>query len=204
MPAPNESGAKPPPPAAGAKAPAGPAKASPLQAWLPLILALVLMPALGFATMNFMLLPKLKQQLAQPPAGGEEAAAAEPEAKPAAAHGAKPDEKAGHGAKAPAKGAKEMVVMSKLMVNVSGSMGSRLLMVSLTMAGTGSDFKARVDQNEAQLRDTACSILQTKTLADLEKPGTRTLLRSELHNAFNGILGESRLQEIFIPEFVVQ
>ena len=46
--------------------------------------------------------------------------------------------------------------------------------------------------NDAPLRDMASSTLSSKTLADLEKPGERNLIRTELITGFNNILGERR------------
>ena len=43
-----------------------------------------------------------------------------------------------------------------------------------------------------------------KRLADLEKPGARNLIRSELINGFNNILGDSMVQDIYFTEFAIQ
>jgi flagellar FliL protein len=50
----------------------------------------------------------------------------------------------------------------------------------------------------------ACSSLATKTLADLEKPGARNLIRNELITGFNNILGDSSVQDIYFTEFAIQ
>jgi flagellar basal body-associated protein FliL len=47
-------------------------------------------------------------------------------------------------------------------------------------------------------------ILSVKTLADLEKPGSRNLIRTELINGFNNVLGENSVSEIYITEFGIQ
>ena len=58
--------------------------------------------------------------------------------------------------------------------------------------------------NDAQLRDMAMGALANKTLADLEKPGARNLIRTELINGFNNVLGDNSVQEIYITEFGIQ
>jgi flagellar basal body-associated protein FliL len=50
----------------------------------------------------------------------------------------------------------------------------------------------------------ACGVLSTKTLADLEKPTARNLIRTELISGFNNILGEAMVQEIYLTEFAIQ
>jgi flagellar FliL protein len=188
---PKETGA----PAAAAGAAKGGKGA--LMAWLPLGLAVVLMPALAFATTNFLLIPKLRKELGLTgaPAAAAAAAPAEAGAAPAATHGAEG---------AATTGGKESVPMTKLLVNVAGTMGSRFLMTSLTLVGGGADFRKKVEDRDAQLRDLACSILAVKTIADLEKPGARNVIRSELQNAFNGILGDSSVKDIFFTDFAIQ
>jgi flagellar FliL protein len=94
--------------------------------------------------------------------------------------------------------------MNKLLVNVSGTMGARYLLVSLSLMGSDADLKAKMQEMEPQLRDMACGALASKTLADLEKPGVRNLIRSELLSGFNGILGAPMVQEIYLTEFAIQ
>ena len=187
--APEETGDAAPPPAQGGG----------LKALLPLILTVVLMPVLAWAMTTFVLVPKLQKSLGLAPAAHEE--------KPAesAAHESDAPE---HGDKGSAEkgkgGSRETVVMTKLLVNVSGTMGSRYLLTSLTLSGGSPDFKTKVEKNEAKLRDTACTLLATKTINDLEKPGARNLVRSELLNSFNNILGANTVQEIYMTEFAIQ
>jgi flagellar protein FliL len=94
--------------------------------------------------------------------------------------------------------------MNKLLVNVADTMGARYLLVSLSVVGNASDFKDKMLEHDAQLRDMACGALATKTLADLEKPGERNSIRTELITGFNNILGDSMVQEIYLTEFAIQ
>jgi flagellar protein FliL len=170
---------------APAPASAAPAVAPPggLKAWMPLLLTLLIMPAVAYAVTTLVLLPKLQSGLGLAPA----AASA----------------KAGKGGKE-SEVKKELVPLSKLLVNLAGSMGSRYLMISFTLVGTGADFRAKITDNDAQLRDAAGSVLSNKSLADLERPGARNLIRSELLSTFNNVLGKGAIQEIYLTEFAVQ
>lgn len=168
-----------------------------VKALLPLILSVALMPAVAFVMTKFVLIPQLQKGMTvkaatpgkQAPAGGHGAAGA---------HGEKP-KKEGAGAR------RETAVMNKLLVNVSGTMGARFLLVSLSLAGTGGEeFKTKIEEHEAQLKDSATSALSLKTIADLEKPNARNLIRTELITGFNNILGEPMIQEIYFTEFAIQ
>jgi flagellar protein FliL len=153
--------------------------------WLPLLITIVLMPALAFGVAQFVILPQLQKGL-----------------------GIKTDDSSsgsGSESRKESAGAKqETVLMNKMLVNVAGTMGARYLLVSISVAGSASDFKDKMAEHDAQLRDMACGTLATKTLADLEKPGARNLIRSELISGFNNILGDSMVQDIYFTEFAIQ
>lgn len=190
MPAPANRSEAAPAPDEGAAAPqanpSAPTASGGFKAWLPLIVMAVLMPGLAFVMTTFVLVPRLQKGL------GVSAAAA-----PATEASAKP-------AKAVSSAKKESVTMNKLLVNVAGTMGARYLLVSLSVVGSSADFKAQMDSHDAQLRDMAQTALSTKTLADLEKPGARNLIRNELISGFNNILGDGTVEEIYFPEFAIQ
>jgi len=97
------------------------------------------------------------------------------------------------------------VPFQKLLVNIAGTMGQRFLLMSLSLSSTGGEeFRTKVTDDDAALRDMCLGILSTKTLADLEKPGARNLIRTELLNGFNNILGDNSVSEIYITEFGIQ
>lgn len=171
------------PPQKATETEASPAKAGG-GSWLPLIVTLVLMPVLAFGMAQFVILPQLQKGLGLHPAAA-----------------AKTDTSAKKDA---AAGKQESVIMSKLLVNVADTMGARYLLVSLSVVGDGSDFKQKMEDHDAQLRDMACGDLATKTLADLEKPGERNAIRNELITGFNNILGDSVVQQIYLTEFAIQ
>jgi flagellar basal body-associated protein FliL len=65
-------------------------------------------------------------------------------------------------------------------------------------------LKQKVDDNRDQLMDLATSALCTKTITDLEKPGARNIIRSELITIFNNALGSAVIKEIYITELAIQ
>jgi flagellar basal body-associated protein FliL len=182
---------------------APPASRGGLQAWLPLIVSVVMMPVLAYGLTSFVLIPKLRQELG----GGKEVQAREPA--PAPQHGGGKEEKApapqhGGGNSKESGKLKNKAVISKVIVNVSGSLGSRMLLASFTLAGASNDLKTQVEEHMDQLRDLAASTLASKTIADLEKPEARNLIRAELMSQFNAALGGNVIQEIYLTEFAIQ
>lgn len=200
---------------AGAAAPAG---GGGLKAWLPLIVTVLVMPAMAWAMTQFVLLPKVKAALSETsetPAAdsGEKTEAAAHNAGGGGGHGGKSGGKSGafeltpqlkeRGVKVAANG-RITIPLNKILVNVAGTMGSRYLLTSVTLSGSKPNFVDLVLGNEAQLLDTAAGVLGSKTLADLEKPNSRQVVRTELLTVFNNVLGSGTVEEIFFTEFAIQ
>lgn len=202
-------------PAAPAAAPAG----GGIKAMLPLILNLVLMPAIAFAMTQFVLVPKLSAPAA-PAAGHAEGgdgheAAADPHAAPDDGHGKKEDSHGaakddGHGKKDDGHGggggakAGPVPLSGKILVNVAGSAGTRFLQANISLVSPKSNLKDLVEKYDAQLRDAASGALATKTISDLEKTGARNLIKAELLGQFNIILGSGTVTDVYLTEFAIQ
>lgn len=178
----------------------GAAPSGGIKAMLPLILNVVLMPVMAYVMTVFVLLPKINSAGVTAQAKTEHGEPAE-----AGGHGEPAKEEGGSsGGKHGGGGGKTSVPLSaKVLVNVSGTAGTRFLLASLTLVGNA-ELKEAVDKSDAQLRDVAASVLATKTINDLDKPGSRNLIRTELISAFNGVLGEGRVKEIYFTEFAIQ
>ncbi len=177
-------------------------------AWLPLIVMLVGMPAMAFVMTNYVLLPKLKAELG---GGGGHEEAAKPEkadghapAKSDGGHGGGKEAKPS-GKEAAGKGGPRITYqLNKVLVNVAGSAGARYLIANYTLVGSSADFKTKLDERKDQMLDVAIGVMGTKTIADLEKPGARNLIRNELMSAWNTALGGNVVKEIYITEFAIQ
>lgn len=115
-------------------------------------------------------------------------------------HGEKKEE--GHGKSS--GGGKPSAQFGKVLVNVAGSLGARYLLTNFTLVGAKSDIKDKVEANKDQLMDVAIGILRAKNLQDLEKPGASNLIRTELMGAFNAVLGNGTVKEIYFTEFAIQ
>lgn len=173
---PAEEAAKP----ASAAAPAAPGKSG---TWVPLIANVVLMPAIAYALTTFVLIPKIKGGNA-----GNVAHASSEES----------------GEKNAAKNKVIVPLSGKVLVNVAGTAGTRYLVANITLVSKKPELKETIEIHDPELRDAASSILGIKTISDLEKPGMRNIIRSELIAAFNDILGKESITDIYLTEFAVQ
>lgn len=203
-----EAPAAPAPEAAAAQPAAAPSRGG-LKAWLPAIVAAVIAPAASFAIGQFVLLPKLQAQLTAAPAAEHGADhAAEPAPAETAAPAAKAPAEAAHGGKggkeAPAAGPN--YEYSNLVVNLAGTMGTRYLKTSFVITGVdkAGNIRTVFEGQKEKLKDLTINVLSSLTLADLEEPGSKNLLREKLVAAYNTVLGKRLVEQVYFSDFVVQ
>jgi flagellar FliL protein len=173
------------------------------KAWLPVVLAVVAAPATCWAVAEFVLLPRLQQKLAAAHAG-ELPAAATAEKAAEKGHGEK---KKGHGGKEEGEGGAggDTYEFSNVVVNLSGTMGTRYLKTSFVITGVKPDtIKAAFEDNKAKLTDVTLGVLSSLSLSDLEEPGAKNVLREKLVTAYNQALGSRVADQVYFSDFVVQ
>jgi flagellar FliL protein len=177
-----------PPEAAAADSAAAPKAASP---WPALMAAVILMPAISYATAEFLLLPKLRGLISESTVSAH---AEKSEGSHGGAHG-----KGKEGGKAEASYDFEGVV-----VNLSGSMGTRFLKASFTTLGTNPELPKIMAERKKQLLDVAINVLSSRSMADLEVPGAKNVVRNELQANFNQALKSDLVEQIYFTDFVIQ
>lgn len=179
-----------------------------MAAWLPAVVAILLAPAATFGVAEYVLLPRLQAKLGAPAGADAHAAAGEhaEEAAPAE-HEEKPakEEKGGHGGKEGKEGGGNNYEFSNVVVNLAGTMGTRYLKTSFIVTGVGGkSVKGVFETNKAKLTDITLNVLSSLTLADLEEPGSKNLLREKLVATYNQALGKRLVEQVYFSDFVIQ
>lgn len=183
------------PAAPAAPAAAAPAKKGGAGGFLPLVIALVAAPAATWATVEFLLLPRLKAQLSAPAVAGAEGEHAEA-AEESGGHGeGKEGEKGAGGAS---------YEFANVVVNLAGTMGTRYLKCSFLVTGTNPNIKGIFEENKPRLMDVTLNVMSALTLADLEEPGSKNIIREKLVTAYNTALGKKIADQVYFSDFVVQ
>jgi flagellar FliL protein len=174
-------------------------KSSALKAWLPAIVAILVAPAGSFAISQFVLLPRMQQKLAAP---AVERSAADNASAPAAEDGGKKDPKDEKGGGA----AGSNYEFNNVVVNLAGTMGTRYLKTSfvVTAADKSGNVKAVFEGQKAKLTDITLNVLSSLTLADLEEPGAKNVLREKLVAAYNQALDKRVVDQVYFSDFVIQ
>jgi flagellar FliL protein len=176
-----------------------------LKAWLPVVVALIAAPATCWAVAEFVLMPRLQQKLAASAAAPAEEAKAP--AEKAASHGKEGKKGKGHGGKEGEGGGPtaDTYEFSNVVVNLSGTMGTRYLKTSFVITGVKPDtIKEAFETNKAKLTDVTLGVLSSLSLSDLEEPGAKNVLREKLVTAYNQALGSRVAEQVYFSDFVVQ
>ena len=183
-------------PAAAAATPKAPSP------WLPIIVVSILMPGISYATTQYLLLPKIRGAVLEQKAIVHAAKEEKGEGKKGEAK--KGEGKKGEHGETATSGGAFSYDFENLIVNLSGAMGTRYLKTSFTTLSENPDLKKLIDENKKQLLDVALTVLSTHSMADLEQPGAKNVVRNDLMANFNQALKSDLVSQIYFSEFVVQ
>jgi flagellar FliL protein len=139
-------------------------------------------------------LPRLLKKLSAPPP------AAAAESAPAAAEG----EAKGGGEGKGEKGGPPGYQFDSVVVNLAGTMGTRYLKTSFLVTGADPKIKELFEANKPRLTDVTLNVLSSLTLADLEEPGSKNVIRERLVGAYNQALGHKVADQVYFSDFVIQ
>jgi flagellar FliL protein len=165
-----------------------PATGSKWLAWAVAAAAVVLAPALSWVVADYVLLPHLAKRLEAPVA--------------ADAAPAQPAEAAASDAKA--RPPPPSYQFNNVVVNLAGTMGTRYLKTSFIVTGSDAALANIFEGDKARLTDVTLNVLSSLTLADLEEPGSKNVLREKLVAAYNQTLGRKVADQVYFSDFVVQ
>jgi flagellar FliL protein len=199
--APAAHGTTTPPMAAGGAAAAPAKKGGAIKQWIPALAAVILAPALSFAVAEYVLLPRMAKKLASVKVG-EAAEEHETPAAEAKEEGKGKGEKGKEGKEA--GGNPATYEFQNLVVNLAGTMGTRYLKTSFIVTGTDAKIKETFETQKAKLTDITLNVLSSLSLADLEEPGAKNVLREKLVLAYNQALGKKIAEQVYFSDFVVQ
>ena len=97
----------------------------------------------------------------------------------------------------------KVLPLPQFVVNLSDPAGRRLLRLGMEVEANA-DISRELQANEAKIRDAVIMLLAGKTLADVQSPEGKVLLRTEVAARLNQILGAPRIVRVYFTEFVVE
>jgi flagellar FliL protein len=174
---------------------------------LPTIIAVVLAPVLSWVVVNFVLIPKLTQDIKSELT----TIMAQASKRDGTEVGAGYEADAGAGARAAPKGeagGKEKPEVrpkfENLTVNIAGTQGTRYLKVTFNVVGKNDAANKKIDAKHAELVDATLTILSSLSMPELNEPSGKAVVRGRLVAAFNDLLKAPLVEQVFFSDFVVQ
>lgn len=96
-------------------------------------------------------------------------------------------------------------MMENLVLNPSGSNGTRFLMAAVAAEVKDEKVKEEMTGRDAELRDAALRILGVRTVEQLADMTLREALKKELVDSLNARLAsKTAVKRIYFPQFVIQ
>lgn len=152
------------------------------KSWAPLVAILVLMPAISYAMMEYWMFPRLDDRIA------------------AIVNGETPQRESGR----KQTGMAHSHTFDDIIVNISGTLGTRYLKTSFTIHGDEPGMEETIRAMHSRILDAVLGTLASLRLQDLEQPGARNFVRSELIDSINSTAGRQFVQELYFVDFIVQ
>ncbi|MFN0150873.1 MAG: flagellar basal body-associated protein FliL [bacterium] len=104
----------------------------------------------------------------------------------------------------------ELVSLKDIVVNLNGSEGSRYLAAGVTLeleaepAGGGGHGAEAGNEKEPLLKHAVISVLSAKSIAEVSTAEGRELIRREIQEHAEEVLGHTKVNAVYFTEFVVQ
>ncbi|WP_235893976.1 flagellar basal body-associated FliL family protein [Oceanidesulfovibrio indonesiensis] len=103
-----------------------------------------------------------------------------------------------------ASGDSQVVSLDPFLVNLADPLGRRYLKLSLDVEVASKDVVSALRSNEPKVRDALIMLLSSKTFSELSSMESKILLKNEIVERLNLVLGDSRVQQVYFTEMVIQ
>lgn len=166
--------------------------------WIPVAVVLILLPILSIGIANFLILPQFKKAIIEATGGEEphEEVYAEVEE---GGHGGGHGESGGH----TAAGGFQVYEFDTIKTNLARP-NTKLIIVKFTLSGKSPIFSQKIESYKAPLIDATLKRLSLLTSVDTQTPGIQNVVKNDLIENFNEILGEKMVENLYFIDFVTQ
>ena len=98
----------------------------------------------------------------------------------------------------------EIVMMEDVIVNPSGTGGTRFLSVSIGFEAASKETAELIRSREAVIKDALITILGSKTIEQLSDPKEREITRFQIKKRTEQLLGSEDLTAVYFTDFILQ
>lgn len=101
-------------------------------------------------------------------------------------------------------GAESLVTLPTFIVNLADPLGRRYLKLGMDVEVRNAESADELTAREAKVRDSVILLLSSKSYQDLATIESKILLKKEIAERLNQVLGGPKVQRVYITEMVVQ
>ncbi len=102
------------------------------------------------------------------------------------------------------KGDSTVVTLPTFLVNLADPLGRRYLKLSVDVQVVGMETPKKLEADMPQVRDSVILLLSSKSYADLSTMEGKILLKKEIVERLNQVLGGPYIQRVYFTELVIQ
>lgn len=103
-----------------------------------------------------------------------------------------------------ASGPREIIRFEGIVVNPSGTGGSRFLSTTVALEVMGEDARIAVEEAEPMIKDALITHLSSQTIEELTDAHKRELMRAAILKRINPIIKPHKIKGIYFLDFVLQ
>jgi flagellar FliL protein len=96
------------------------------------------------------------------------------------------------------------VPMPVFTTNLADPLGQRFIRMNLEVEVTDAKVAEEMARHNARIRDSILLLLSSKTYADIATTESKLMLKSEITDRLNTILGAGKVYQVFITDMVIQ
>ena len=102
------------------------------------------------------------------------------------------------------KAGNPVVTLPTFMVNLADPLGRRYIRLTIEVEVNSADAAAELNNNTAKVRDAINMLLSSKSYADLAPSENKILLKNEIVERLNQILGGPKVARVYFVDIVIQ
>jgi flagellar FliL protein len=112
------------------------------------------------------------------------------------------EENAGHGGGENSKG--EIINFENIIVNPSGTMGSRYLNATIGIEVGDETTRAAIEGNSPRIKDALITLLSSQTIDELSTAASREEIRKSIQARVNQMVAPNEVKAVYFLDFVLQ
>lgn len=98
----------------------------------------------------------------------------------------------------------EIFMVEELLVNPTGTSGTRFLSASIGLEVAGHETVVQLEGQQMPVRDLLITILSSRTVEQLTNTTEREMMRGEITERLNKLLGPDKILAVYFVDYVLQ